>query len=241
MPPLLTLRLSCGGTRLEVVGDRQVGKRDVVRSCGWHGARRPGGRRSARREPCEPVVEIGVLVGSHGAQSSPQFHTPLSSSCGLRQFGGIGGMGLPGGQSLGTPGGRVVVVTGIVEVVVGDRVTGGSVGSGVIGPVVGSLVDVDAGQGDPAVRTVVEVFVLDPAWERWRFGVDRDAATAGAAMVAGWVGAGAATNPAGAAAVTDRGVPSTTTLSYTSSLRVITPADTAAPGSYDVSELSRAA
>jgi hypothetical protein len=47
-----------------------------------------------------------------------QFHTPLSSSCGCWQFGGIGGMGLFFGQSLGTPRGHVVVVVGIVVGVV---------------------------------------------------------------------------------------------------------------------------
>jgi len=109
--------------------------------------RRGRARGSARGKAGKAGFEIRICVSGHEAQSSWQFHTPLSSSCGCLQFGGIGGMGFPAGQSLGTPGGRVVVVTGATVVVVG-----GSCGSDT--PLVGALVAWAGGRAG-AFRTVV--------------------------------------------------------------------------------------
>ena len=57
------------------------------------------GRAAAPRRPCGPRGARGVRRGRGSGRScrspqSSQFHTPLPSSCGSRQFGGIGGIGL---------------------------------------------------------------------------------------------------------------------------------------------------
>jgi len=163
--------LAYGRARGEVVGDDRVVRRGRAgrrhRLARARSACRARGCRGApRREACESIVEVGARVAGHGAQSSSQFHTPLSSSSGWWQFGGTDGIGLPGGQSRGTPGGRVVVVTGgIVEVVVvGAIVVGGSVGTVGLGSVVVVEVEVEVGAGRRpgarATRKVVEVVVL---------------------------------------------------------------------------------
>jgi hypothetical protein len=144
----------------------------------------------------------------------------LSSSCGCWQFGGIGGIGLPGGQSAGTPRGRVVVVTGSVVAVVGaGALTGCVVGVFVVGVVVGA--SATGGRGFEGVT---------PVSRRWRFAKRCGITTVGAAgtTIAGTAGWATDTNPAerGPAAPMD---PPTVTMSYTSFVRVITPAPALVP------------
>ena len=93
---------------------------------GW--LRKPARSRPEREPHCGPLPTCRrrCRASAAGERRGPpvrrrvqlsQFHTPLSSSWGSLQFGGIGGIGLPAGQSLGTPRGRVVVVAFTVVVV----------------------------------------------------------------------------------------------------------------------------
>ena len=82
--------------------------------------------RAARRARRASRSGLGSVMAV-ASVAALQFHTPFSSSCGWRQFGGIGGIGLPGGQSAGTPARPAwSVVVGIVVVVAGGAVVGAS-------------------------------------------------------------------------------------------------------------------
>ena len=112
-----------------------------------------GGRRRADAAALAQLGETGELLFVEFAHW--QFHTPLSSSCGFLQPGGIGGIGLLAGQSLGmrAPCGTPAIA-GAAVVTVGD---GGCVGAAVVagagGCAVGDGAAVATGVGAPAVVT----------------------------------------------------------------------------------------
>ena len=156
--------------------------------CGVNG-RQGGGRRRADTAALTQLGETGELLFVEVTHW--QFHTPLSSSCGILQPGGIGGIGLLAGQSLGirAPCGTPAIAgAAVVTVGAGGCVVGAAVGAGAGGWVVGAAVGAGAAVGDGAA---VAAGVGAPAVVAGAGGVvdagdsDRGASGAAPALVCG--------------------------------------------------------